>query len=82
MQKGLFFSLPSVSVHHTLTPFVAALAASGYQVCCYNTEAFRPAGHGPLQFRAYPSYQGGYNTDSMEVDASYFKFGEVLADTA
>ncbi len=81
MRKGLFFSLPSVSVHHTLTPFLDEIS-SAYEIVCYNTEAFRPAPDGRFRFKAYPPYEGGYNPGSMEVTASHFKFGEVLFDTA
>lgn len=80
MPKGLFFSLPSISVVNTLMPVVEEASLRGHEMVCYNTEAFRPKGPGPFRFMAYPEGKG-FGFEKMDVDISYFQFGEFLTDT-
>lgn len=81
MPKGLFFSLPSISVANTLMPVIEEASLHGHEMVCYNTEAFRPEGSTPFRFIAYPEGKG-FGFEKMDVDISYFQFGELLTDTA
>jgi MGT family glycosyltransferase len=80
MRKGLFFSVPSVSVDKTLGPIVAELNRSGYRVISYNTSEFAPK-DGAREFKAYPPYANGFRTSSIRRRISYFEFAEMLLDT-
>jgi MGT family glycosyltransferase len=80
MRKGLFFSVPSVSVDKTLNPLVAELNRSGYRIVSYNTSEFAPT-EGGGEFRAYPPYANGFRTSSIRRRISYFEFAEMLLDT-
>ncbi len=81
MPKGLFFSLPSISVVNTLMPVVEEASLRGNEMVCYNTEAFRPREETAFRFMAYPKGKG-FGFEKMDVDISYFQFGEFLSDTA
>jgi MGT family glycosyltransferase len=81
MPKGLFFSLPSISVANTLMPVIEEASLRGYEMVCYNTDAFRPKEPAPFRFMAYPDGKG-FGFEKMDVDISYFQFGEFLTDTA
>jgi MGT family glycosyltransferase len=81
MPKGLFFSLPSISVANTLMPVIEEASSRGHEIVCYNTEAFRPKEPGPFRFTPYPEGKG-FGFEKLDVDISYFQFGEFLTDTA
>lgn len=80
--KGLFFSLPSVSVSRTLTPVIDAIAAAGYDIICYNTADFQPAGDHAFSFRPYPENFEAHYSEKINEGISYFEFGEILIDAA
>jgi len=80
MRKGLFFSVPSVSVHKTLNPIIAELNRSDYRVITYNTSEFAPEERGG-EFKAYPPDYRGFRTASVRRQISYFEFAEMLLDT-
>lgn len=82
MSKGLFFSLPSISVCRTLSPIVRQVASAGYDMVYYNTVDYRPAGEQPFRFTAYPSTFRGYYSDKIDAETSYFNFGNILIDSA
>ncbi|MDO6431637.1 amino acid adenylation domain-containing protein [Flavitalea sp. BT771] len=82
MPKGLFLSVPSVSVSKTLTPVVDSIAAKGYDIIYYNTADFRPQGKHAFVCRDYPGYFNGYYADKVDENTSYFQFGEILVDAA
>lgn len=82
MPKGLFFSLPSVSVSQTLTPVVREVAMAGFEIVYYNTADFCPAGEHPFRFTAYPSTFKGHYSDKIDASTSYFDFGNILIDSA
>lgn len=82
MPKGLFFSLPSVSVVKTLTPVVNEIAMMGHEIIYYNMADFRPGGNFSFRFKAYPDNCNAYYTDRIDEQTSYFDFGNILIDTA
>ncbi|MEO5563922.1 MAG: nucleotide disphospho-sugar-binding domain-containing protein [Chitinophagaceae bacterium] len=82
MPKGLFFSLPSVSVSFTLAPIIQEVAASGIEIIYYNTKDFQPPGEYDFQFKPYPSNFPGYYADKIDGNSSYFDFGNILVDCA
>lgn len=81
MAKGFFFGLPSISVVNFLMPIVEEASAQGHRMICYNTEAFRPEEPVAYRFISYPEGKG-FGFEKMDVDISYFQFGEFLTDTA
>jgi MGT family glycosyltransferase len=81
MPKCLFFSLPSISVANTLMPVIEEASLRGHEMVYYNTEAFRPKEPGPFRFVGYPEGKG-FGFEKLDVDISYFQFGELLTDTA
>jgi MGT family glycosyltransferase len=82
MRKGLFLSVPSISVDKTLTPVVDDLCESGYDIIRYNTPAFAPKGTSRRWFKPYPSCYTGFDTARMSRLTSYFDYAEMLLDTA
>lgn len=82
MSKGLFFGLPSVSVHNTLTPVIRALAASGHDLVYYNSAEFRSSEGMPYRFIPYPARFDGYYAGRIDKDTSYFQFGGILLGAA
>src|ERR1700748_1086737 len=82
MLKGLFLSLPSVSVNQTLLPVITGIATGDYRIIYYNTEEFRPSAPVNYTFKAYPPYADGYDTDRFGTGMSFFRFAEALCDTA
>ena len=82
MPKGLFFSVPSVSVSHTLTPVIDEISAGGYSILYYSTADFQPSGNHLFSFRAYPANFNGYYSDRIDENTSYFQFAEILIRTA
>ena len=82
MHKGLFFSVPSISVEKTLTPVVDALCDQGCDIVCYNTREFAPGDAGQRRFKPYPPYYSGFDTARMSRRISYFDYAEMLLDTA
>ena len=81
-RKGLFFSVPSISVDKTLTPVIEALCDSGCEIVCYNTRAFAPPAARQARFKPYPPYEVGFDTSRMTRRTSYFDYAEMLLDTA
>ena len=82
MSKGLFFGLPSVSVHNTLTPVIRALAASGHDLVYYNSAEFRFSEAVPYRVVPYPARFDGYYAGRIDKDTSYFQFGGILLGAA
>jgi MGT family glycosyltransferase len=82
MPKGLFFSLPSVSVSKTLAPIVNGVAMSGHEIVYYNMADFRPDGDFHFRFKPYPDNCNAYYTDKIDEQTSYFDFGNILLDSA
>ncbi|MBN9384571.1 MAG: hypothetical protein J0H74_27705 [Chitinophagaceae bacterium] len=80
--KGLFFSLPSVSVSRTLTSVIDGIAAAGYDIIYYNTADFRPVGDHAFSFRSYPENFEAHYSEKINEGISYFEFGEILIDAA
>jgi MGT family glycosyltransferase len=80
MQKGFFITLPSVSINNTLIPVVDRLSVKKYDITCYS--AGMPAGIHNMQFRSYPSYEGGYNSNVLDADLSFYAFAEKIIDTS
>jgi len=82
MSKGLFFGLPSVSVHNTLTPVVGALADSVHDLVCYNSAEFSFPEAVPYRVIPYPAPFNGYYAGRIGKDTSYFQFGGILLGAA
>lgn len=82
MLKGICFSLPSAGVDNTLRPVLERLGSLNYEITCYNSEAFRPKGESSIQFKAYPAWYTGYQSQAISQDILYFSFGCLLVDTA
>ena len=80
--KGIFLSVPSVSVSKTLTLILDEIAANGYEVIYYNAKDFEPDGNHHFSFRAYPDKFTGYFAGKMDAHTSYFDFGEILINSA
>lgn len=80
MPTGLFFSVPSVSVHKTLHPIIAELNRSDYRVITYNTGEFAPEVDDGT-FKPYPPEYRGFRAASLRRQISYFEFAEMLLDT-
>lgn len=62
-------------------PILEELAANGYDIIYYNTEAFRPNLQQRFTFKPYPGSYCGYNTQALNGRTTYFEFGEMLLDT-
>jgi MGT family glycosyltransferase len=82
MRKGLFLSVPSISVEKTLNPVVDELCDGGYEIVRYNTREFAPHGGRLRTFKPYPSYDDGFDTARQSRRTSYFDYAEMLLDTA
>lgn len=80
MLKGLFLTLPSISINNTLTPVINTLAADHYRIKYYDTA--RPAGVFAFATCLYPPYEGGYNSNCLDTDLSFYRFAETMIDTA
>jgi MGT family glycosyltransferase len=81
--KGLFFSLPSVSVHKTLMPVIEHLCSDEISMIHYNEQDFATPDNDNLLFKPYPSlYNGGYNTGNIGIHTSYFDFADMLLHSA
>jgi MGT family glycosyltransferase len=81
MRKGLFFSLPSVSISKTITTIVDRLPKDQFDIVYYNREGYQSKVANGLRFKAYPDYEKGYDTDRIDAGTSYFQFAETLVDT-
>lgn len=80
--KGLFFSLPSISIDKTLTPIIDGIASTSYEIIYYNIERFRPSCKYKFTFRPYPDAYQGFDTEALNENTSYFGLGEMLVDTS
>lgn len=80
--KILFFHVPSLGQYNSIEPILLELAARGHTVVHYNYGGFsaypKP---GPVQFRAYPGYQG-YLPSLFTTAMNVYDLGLLLLDTA
>lgn len=80
MLKGLFFTLPSVSINNTLKPVINNMASEKYQMIYYDTD--QPGEESLFSYKPYPSNEMSYNSSCLDTDASFFRFAENIMDTS
>lgn len=82
MPKAFVISIPSLSVHNTLSQVVECLSAEGVEIIYYNAIDFLLKEKNGVRSIAYPDYKIGYSADAVDGNTSFFKFAEILVDTS